>query len=96
MNILEEFWYGNVRPNEKGFKRRTEYEKLLNLIARNEEKLTALLNDSGKETFAKYRECMDEFTGISECQIFVEGFRLGARFAIECMNENGGIFEELT
>ena len=96
MNILEEFWYGNVKPNEKGFKHRTEYEKLFNLIARNEEKLIATLNENEKELFVKYRECMDEFTGNSECQIFVEGFRLGARFIIECYNENGGIFEELT
>ena len=96
MNILEEFWYGNVRPNEKGFKKRTEYGRLLNLITRNEEKLIASLNENEKEIFTKYRECMDEFTQISECQIFAEGFKLGARFVIECYNESGGIFEDLT
>ena len=85
-----------MKPNEKVFKHRTEYEKLLNLIARNEEKLITTLNENEKEIFAKYRDCMDEFTGISECQIFAEGFKLGARFVIECYNESGGIFEDLT
>nr|QGT51138.1 hypothetical protein Firmicute1046_2140 [uncultured Firmicutes bacterium] len=96
MRILEEFWYGNLHPNEKLFRRQTEFDHILKLLVRNEDKLMESLNDSEKETFTKYRECCDEISQISECEIFINGFQLGARFIIECYNNHDGVFEDVT
>lgn len=39
MNILEEFWYGNIEPAEYDISPSKEYKELLQLISRNEDKL---------------------------------------------------------
>ena len=41
MNILEEFWYGNIEPAEYDTSSGKEYKELLQLISRNEDKLLA-------------------------------------------------------
>ena len=96
MRILEEFWYGNLHPSEKKFRRQTEFDKILKLLVRHEEKLMESLNESEKETFEKYRECYGELSDISNCEIFINGFKLGAKFIIECYNNHDGVFEDVT
>lgn len=96
MRILEELWYGNLHPSEKKFRRQTEFDKILKLLVRHEEKLMESLNESEKETFEKYRECCGELSDISNCEIFINGFKLGARFIIECYNNYDGVFEDVT
>ena len=39
MTTLENLYYGNIDPANKYIKRGSEYSKLINLSARNEEKL---------------------------------------------------------
>ena len=49
MNILEEFWYGNLDPAEYDSCTGKEYKELLHLISRNEDKLLAKqLSEHGK------------------------------------------------
>ena len=43
MNILEEFWYGNIEPAEYDISSSKEYKELLQLISRNEDKLLSSL-----------------------------------------------------
>ena len=92
--ILEQFWFGNIRPNERKFYRQKEFDRILGLLVRNENALIASLNEAEKETFAKYRECCEDLSQISECEIFIKGFQLGARFIIACYENDDGIFEE--
>jgi hypothetical protein len=86
MNILEELYYGNIVPNEKCAKFDDEVKELLKLLNRNEEKLTATLTELQKETFEKYKDCNREISEISEREIFLNGFRLGARIIIDVVN----------
>ena len=39
MNVLEDFWYGNLDPAEYDASPSKEYKELVRLISRNEEKL---------------------------------------------------------
>lgn len=86
MNILEELYYGNVFPNEKCAKLDDETKELLSLQNRNEEKLMLTLTDEQKETFEKFKDCTREFHEISERQLFILGFKLGARIVFEAMS----------
>mgnify|MGYP003194423217 CR=1 FL=1 len=83
MNILEELYYGNIVPNEKCAKLNYEVKELLKLLNRNEEKLTATLTESQKETFEKYKDCNREISEICERESFIKGFQLGAMIIIE-------------
>lgn len=86
MNTLEDLYYGNIVPNEKCAKLDDEVKELLKLLNRNEEKLVATLTEVQKETFEKYKDCNREISEISEREIFLNGFRLGARIIIDVVN----------
>ena len=85
MNILEEFWYGNLDPAEYDANPSKEYNELLRLISRNEEKLLATMNDEQKELFSRYTDCVREHQAMTECLLFQNSFRVGARMMIEVM-----------
>jgi len=78
MNILEELYYGNVSPNEKQIKRGSEYDNLLNLLCRNEEVFINTLSKEQKVLYDKIKECREELSTLSEKEMYIDGFRLGA------------------
>ena len=45
MNVLEDFWYGNLDPAEYDANPSKEYKELVRLISRNEEKLLATMTE---------------------------------------------------
>ena len=87
MRILEEFWYGNIEPTEYDTTACKEYNEILRLITRNEEKLLATMTDEQKGLFEKYTDCTREFQTLTDCLIFQNGFKLGARMMMEVMEE---------
>lgn len=86
MNTLEDLYYGNLFPHEKCAKLDDEVKELLKLLNRNEEKLTATLSEDQKDTFEKYKDCNREISEISEREIFLNGFRLGAKIIVDVVN----------
>ena len=54
MNVLEEFWYGNLDPAEYDANPSKEYKELVRLISRNEEKLLATMTEEQKDLFSRY------------------------------------------
>ena len=85
MNVLEEFWYGNLDPAEYDASPSEEYKELIRLISRNEEKLLATMTDAQKDLFSRYQDCVREFQTMAEYLLFQNSFRLGARMMLEVM-----------
>ena len=82
MTILQELWYGNIRPNED--KVITDEEKrLIELIARHHETLSSSLKDKDLNVFEKYVDCFTEYASLIECQAFEIGFKLGVKMLIK-------------
>ena len=94
MKVLEEFWYGNINPMERPFQSQRKFDKAFRLLTKNEEELLKNLNEQEKELFEKVKACYDEMIQITECQTFIKGFKLGARFFIECFENDTDIFDE--
>ena len=86
MKLLEEFWYGNIEPTEYNTSSK-EYNKLQELICRNEEKLQDTMTDVQKELFERYTDCVREFQTITDCLIFQNSFKLDARMMVEILEE---------
>ena len=86
MRILEELWYGNVTPGEREVEKGDRMWNLGRLILQNEEELEPLLSEKAKEVLEKLRDNQTELNGINECEIFVCGFRLGARIMLEVLD----------
>ncbi|MBQ7670037.1 MAG: hypothetical protein IJS45_04880 [Clostridia bacterium] len=85
MTILENLWYGNIRPVEQFVEGNAEYRSLLRLVGNNREKLEATLSHEQAELFEKFYTAVNEMHSTAEVAAFSSGFRLGAHL----MNESG-------
>lgn len=92
MNVLEDFWYGNLDPAEYDASSSKEYKELVRLISRNEEKLLATMTEEKKDLFSRYTDCVREHQTMAEWLLFQNSFRLGGRMMLEVMR--GGVGDE--
>lgn len=92
MNVLEDFWYGNLDPAEYDASPSKEYKELVRLISRNEEKLLATMTEEQKDLFSRYTDCVREHQAMAESLLFQNSFRLGGRIVLEVMR--GGVGDE--
>lgn len=78
MSILQDLWYGNIRPNED--KVITDEEKrLIELIAKHHETLSSSLKNDDLKVFEKYVDCFTEYASLIEAQAFEIGFKLALK-----------------
>ena len=82
-NIIEEFYYGNIEPQELTTEITPKLKKKLSALVKKEEELTAMLPEKEKELFTNYVLAYNEFSSISICDSFISGFRLGAKFTYD-------------
>ena len=78
MSILQELWYGNIRPNEDKVINDEEKE-LVELIAKHHETLSSSLKNDDLSGFEKYVDCFTEYASLIECQAFEIGFKLALK-----------------
>ena len=88
-SIIEDLYYGNIPLSERDFKRNSEYAHVLQLAARNEDKLTETLTEAQKETFGKFKDNTSELTAMTEVTAFTLGFKLGLRLTVEAYTDGG-------
>ena len=87
-NIIEDFYYGNLEPQEVNSELTPKLKKKLSNLAEKEEQFSASLNGDDKELFQNYVSAYIEFSTISNAYSFISGFRLGARFTYDTFIEN--------
>lgn len=85
MTTLENLYLGNISPHERYIKQGTRVDKLVKLICKNEDELTASLTEKQKETFEKFKDCTSELSSITERTAFKDGFILAVRIMSEAM-----------
>ena len=88
MSILDELYNGNVVPAERFVKKGGEYARLMNELTECSEKLSAILDDTGKEMWNKIMDTDRAMEFISEKESFIDGFCLGARIMLEILNRD--------
>ena len=86
-SLLEEFWYGNIFPQEQYTAQHPDIKPLLRLTEKNRTSLTETLTEAQKECLQKYDDAVAEMNGILEREIFIYAFRLGGRFAVETLSD---------
>ena len=85
MTILEDLWYGNVRPTERSIVRGSKLDNLMNLLCQNEDDLMQGLTDKQKESFDKFKDCQSEITDHLETEAFTSGFTIAVKLMVEVM-----------
>lgn len=94
--MLEELFYGNINPNEKQFIRNTAFDKAMQTLCDNEDKLTDLLDGKEKKLFMDLVNAQGIINGTTSVESFINGFRLGARIALEIMSDEDGCLRDIT
>ena len=82
VTILEDLWYGNVRPTERSIIRGSKLDNLMNLFCQNEDDMMKGLTDKQKESFDKFKDCQSEITDCLEREAFASGFTIVVAFII--------------
>ena len=82
-DFIEDFYYGNIEPQEISTELSTELKRKLDSLSRAEEQLASKLTDEEKELFIKYASQSSEFLCVSNADSFISGFRLGAKFTYD-------------
>ena len=87
-STIEDFYYGNIEPQEVNSELTPKLKKKLSSLAEKEEQLTTKLTGEDKEMFQNYVSAYIEFTTTSNADSFISGFRLGAKFAYDTFVKN--------
>ena len=82
-NFIEDFYYGNIEPQELSTEITPKLKKKLSALVKKEEELTEMLPEKEKELFTNYVLAYNEFSSIGNSDSFISGFRLGARFTFD-------------
>lgn len=85
MTVLEDLWYGNIRPIETFIDGNMEYKGLLRLVSKNREVLESELSSKELELLEKYNLSVNEMNATSEIAAFQCGFALGVQIMTECV-----------
>lgn len=83
MTVLEDLWYGNIRPVENYIDGNMEYKNSLRLVSKNREVLENELSPKQLDLFDKYNDSVNELNSKSETTAFQYGFSFGVRLMME-------------
>lgn len=86
--LLEEFWHGNIFPQEQYVAQQPNIKPLIRLVEKNRTNLAETLTEAQKEVLEKYDDVVSEMNGILEREIFIYAFRLGGRFMVETLSKD--------
>ena len=87
MLILEDLYLGDIRPNERGFKRNSQYAKALDELVKVGDVLTDGFTEEQKELFEDYMTAQREVTVLTDCETFLYAFRLGAKIMLDVLTD---------
>ena len=94
-NIIEERYYGNIDPQDHGYRPKSTVKKAPDSRTELEEKLTEQPAGENKAMFLRFCNAYAEFMGESELDTFITGFRFGARFMMDTFLSDDAPFESL-
>ena len=81
--FIEEFYYGNIEPQECCLEMKNELKKKLNSLAEKEETLNSKLSGKEKDLFINYTSTYSDFLTVSIADSYISGFRLWAKFTLD-------------
>ena len=87
MYVLEDLWWGNVRPCERNIRKNSEYERI---NSQSVECLNAFykeLSPEGKKAYHAYQEHETKLNQITDIDTFIRGVRFGVRLMMDVMGD---------
>ncbi|MEK4112140.1 hypothetical protein ABIC86_000280 [Paenibacillus sp. DS2363] len=76
-SILEEIYYGNLRPEENIVPKDSEYRSINKEITANIEKFQKKLSEDDFKQLEELLDMIDNINSTNSCEAFVTGFKIG-------------------
>lgn len=95
MGFIEDLYYGNIHPWERGLKKESQYAKELKVLCDNEQALLQRLSGKELKLFNELEQAGDKIREISEIENFKIGFRLGAGLIYDLICEDNSTFKKI-
>ena len=86
MDVLDDLYYGRIDPHERAVSEDAEIREILACVVRDEDRVSALLSDAGKDLLRRFSNTQSRLTDLMERDAFREGFRLAVKLMIAVMN----------
>ena len=83
MNILEELYCGNIRPDSRVYPPNSPFVEAARLKNKNLDKLMSVLNDEEKETFEKYCDAQSDIESITRYDTYTYALKFGILLMVE-------------
>ena len=93
-NFIEQFYYGNIDPQDRSAKCNKAVQKEMTIISDTEEYLTEKLNGEEKSKFLDFVNAWSVVNGESCLDSFIMSFRLGAQFVRDIFLSNDAPFTD--
>ena len=87
MQILDRFWKGEVAPGERRYQPKEEYSKCFRIMEQCENYLKEHLTEKEWNVFKEFTDAELEVGTLSDCDNFIEGFRMGVMFLMDVLLE---------
>lgn len=87
IQILEDLYLGDVRPNERFFQRNSQYAKALDEVVKVGDTLSESLNEEQKKLFEDFMDAQHEVTVLTDCETFCYAFKLGSKIMMDVLTD---------
>ncbi len=87
-STLKEFYYGNVVPAERQLINVSEIRRAAKELDAVENQLRAILQPEAIPLMERYGKLQSELSSLTEADSYVDGFKTGARFMMEILDDS--------
>ena len=92
MYVLRELWRGEISPTDRRVRQGSEYQQRAAEVRKQMADLAALLSPEVKERMEDINDQKHSLAVLAEEDVFIYGFRLGARMMLDVMGDYEGQF----
>lgn len=94
-DAIHELYYGNISPNERGFRSDTVFGSAMEALSTHEAWLNERLNTEQKVRFDELMSCHSTIVDTMAYENFRAGFQLGVMLIMEAVSENHSVLYDL-
>ncbi len=87
-SILKEFYYGNITPVERQIINGSEIKRVAKELDTAENQLRTILQPEAVPLMDRYGKLQTELASLTEAETYVDGFKTGARFVMEILDDS--------
>ena len=92
MFVLQELWRGNITPSERFVRSGSEYKKIAGKLSDEMDRLMEMISPEARKQLENIGNLRADMAVLSNEDIFIYAFRMGARLMLDVLGEYKGQF----